>query len=257
MHHPARPTVVLVHDGCSDATTWFGVIAELHRRGLTVLAAANPLRGLAHDAAYLASVLAGIDGPVVLVGHSYGGAVITEAGTAPNVVALVYVAAYLPDVGESYDALADGFTPSPLLSRLRRTAFTTTDDTDRATELTVPAECFRPLVAADLDPEVAQVLAALQRPVAERVLTDTPTAAAWRTKPCWALVTGADQALPPPIQHFTATRAGATVLELPDASHAVAVSRPTQVAELIHDATRSDSAGRVRPPYEGATPRGR
>ncbi|MFJ9776558.1 alpha/beta fold hydrolase [Kitasatospora sp. NPDC101157] len=231
-----RPTVVLVHDGCSDATSWFGVIAELHRRGLTVLALANPLRGLAHDAAYLASVLASMDGPVVLVGHSYGGAVITEAGAAPNVISLVYVAAYLPDVGESHDALASRFTPSPLIARLRRTEFATDATDDRATELTVPAECFRPFVAADLDQEVAEVLAALQRPVVERVFTDAPTMAAWRTKPSWALVTGADRALPPPIQRFTARRAGATTLELPDASHAVAVSRPTTVAELIHDA---------------------
>ncbi|WP_224282281.1 alpha/beta fold hydrolase [Streptomyces sp. LS1784] len=238
-----RPTVVLVHDGCSDATTWFGVIAELHRRGLTVLAVANPLRGLAHDAAYLASVVADIGGPVVLVGHSYGGAVITEAGAAPNVVALVYVAAYLPDVGESHNALASRFDPSPLIPRLRRTEFTT-DGTERATELSVPRECFRPFVAADLDAEVAQVLAVLQRPVAERVLTDAPTVAAWRATPSWALVTGADQALPPSIQRFTARRAGATVLELPDASHAVAVSRPTAVAELIHDAARSPSVRR-------------
>ncbi|MEU1290131.1 alpha/beta hydrolase [Kitasatospora sp. NPDC005856] len=243
-----RPTVVLVHDGCSDASTWFGVVAELHGRGLTVLAVANPLRGLAHDAAYLASVVAGIDGPVVLVGHSYGGAVITEAGSAPNVVALVYVAAYLPDVGESYQALADRFTPAPLISRLRRTEFTT-GGAQRETELSVPAECFRPLVAADLDPEVAQVLAALQRPAAERVLTDEPTVAAWRGTPSWALVTGADQALAPSIQRFTAQRAGATVLELPEASHSVAVSRPTAVAELVQDAARSVS---VRP---GAAPR--
>ncbi|MER7707840.1 alpha/beta hydrolase [Kitasatospora sp. NPDC097605] len=233
----ARPTVVLVHDGCSDATSWVGVVAELHRRGLTVLAAANPLRGLAHDAAYLTSVLAGIDGPVVLVGHSYGGAVITEAGAAPNVVALVYVAAYLPEVGESYDALAQRFTPSPLLSRLRRTAYATAP-VGQATELSVPGDCFGPLVAADLDPEVARVLAALQRPVDERVFTDAPTVAAWRGKPSWALVTGADRALPPPVQRFTAERAGATVLELPEASHAVAVSRPTTVAEFIHDAAR-------------------
>ncbi|MFJ6379306.1 alpha/beta fold hydrolase [Kitasatospora sp. NPDC092039] len=248
--HPTRPTVVLVHDGCSDATTWFGVIAELHRRGLTVLAVANPLRGLAHDAAYLASVVAGIDGPVVLAGHSYGGMVITEAGGAPNVVALVYVAAYLPDVGESYDVLASRFDPSPLIPRLRRSEFTV-GGTDRATELTVPADCFRPLVAADLDAEVARVLAALQRPAAERVLTDVPTVAAWRTTPSWALVTGADQALPPSIQRFTAERAGAVVLELPDASHAVAVSRPSTVAEFIHDAARSASARPGRNAGEG------
>ncbi|MGW3232770.1 alpha/beta fold hydrolase [Kitasatospora sp. NPDC001095] len=235
-----RPTVVLVHDGCSDATTWFGVVAELHRRGLTVLAVANPLRGLAHDAAYLADVVAGIDGPVVLVGHSYGGAVITEAGAAPKVLALVYVAAYLPDVGESHETLAGRFAPAPLIPRLRRTE-STTGGTGRPAELTVPAECFRPLVAADLDAEVAQVLAAIQRPVAERALTDAPTVAAWREKPSWALVTGADQALAPDVQRFTAKRAGATVLELPDASHAVAVSRPSTVAEFIHEAAGSAS----------------
>ncbi|MFF8773646.1 alpha/beta fold hydrolase [Kitasatospora sp. NPDC015120] len=229
-----RPTVVLVHDGCSDTTTWLGVVAELQRRGLTVLAVANPLRGLAHDAAYLSSVLAGIDGPVVLVGHAYGGAVITEAGTAPNVVALVYVAAYLPEAGESYQALAGRFAPSPLASRMRRTTYAA-DGADAA-ELSVPGDCFGSLVAADLDPELAGALAALQRPVAARVLTDVPTEAAWRAKPAWALVTGADRALPPPVQRFTAERAGATVLELPDASHAVAVSRPSAVAEFIHAA---------------------
>ncbi|MET8542973.1 alpha/beta hydrolase [Kitasatospora sp. NPDC004799] len=249
--HSTRPTVVLVHDGCSDATTWFGVVAELHRRGLTVLAVANPLRGLAHDAAYLASVVAGIAGPVVLVGHSYGGAVITEAGAVPNVRALVYVAAYLPDVGESHEVLARRFTPGPLLPLLRRTEFATdaADGADRATELSVPQECFQPFVAADLDAEVAQVLAALQRPAAERVLTDVPTVAAWRSTPSWALVAGADQALPPAIQRFTAERAGATVLELPDASHSVAVSRPSTVADLIHDAVRAVS---VRPASGGS-----
>ncbi|MGW1176391.1 alpha/beta fold hydrolase [Kitasatospora sp. NPDC002543] len=255
MHSP-RPTVVLVHDGCSDATTWFGVTAELHRRGLTVLAVANPLRGLAHDAAYLADVLGGIGGPVVLVGHSYGGAVITEAGVGPDVLALVYVAAYLPEVGESHDVLAGRFAPSPLIPRLRRTEFTT-GGTDRATELTVPAECFRPLVAADLDEEVAQVLASLQRPAAERVLTDAPTVAAWRTRPSWALVAGADQALSPAGQRFTAERAGATVLDLPDASHAVAVSRPTVVAELVHEAVRAVSARPRRPSAGRAAAAGR
>ncbi|MEU8539482.1 alpha/beta hydrolase [Streptomyces sp. NPDC048717] len=247
------PTIVIVHDGCSDATTWFGVIAELHRRGLTVLAAANPLRGLAHDAAYVSSVVAGIDGPVVLVGHAYGGAVITQAGTAPGVVALVYVSAYLPVEGESYRALASRFAPAPILACLRRTPLGR-NETGPASgpasgsagdstglleaELTVPADAFRELVAADLDPEVARALAAVQRPVAERVFSDAPTEAAWRHKPAWALVTGADQVLPPQLQRFTADRGDATVLELPEACHAVAVSQPTAVAEFIHDAAR-------------------
>ncbi|MGW4380994.1 alpha/beta fold hydrolase [Kitasatospora sp. NPDC004531] len=225
-----RPTVVLVHDGCSDATTWAGVVAELHRRGLSVLAAANPLRGLAHDAAYLTALLAAIDGPVVLVGHAYGGAVITEAGGADNVAALVYVAAYLPDVGESYDGLVARLAPGEGRARQLRTAVGTGE------EFMVPAECFRPLVAADLDAELAQVLAVLQRPVAERVFSDVPTAAAWHDKPSWALVTGADRALPPEVQRFTARRAGARVTELAEASHAVIVSRPSAVADLIHDA---------------------
>ncbi|MEU7020464.1 alpha/beta hydrolase [Streptomyces sp. NPDC046203] len=247
------PTIVIVHDGCSDATTWFGVIAELHRRGLTVLAAANPLRGLAHDAAYVSSVVAGIDGPVVLVGHAYGGAVITQAGAAPGVVALVYVSAYLPAEGESYQALASRFAPAPILACLRRTplgrsetALASGPAADAAVdstalpeaELTVPADAFRELVAADLDPEVARALAAVQRPMATRVFSDVPTVAAWRHKPAWALVTGADQALPPQLQRFTADRADATVLDLPEACHAVAVSQPTAVAEFIHDAAR-------------------
>ncbi|MBF9066459.1 alpha/beta fold hydrolase [Streptacidiphilus fuscans] len=238
----SRPTVVLVHGEFSDATCWFGVIAELHRRDVAVVAAANPLRGLAHDAEYLVSLLSGIDGPVVLVGHSYGGALITDVGSAANVLGLVYVAAYLPDVGESFEKIGKLFAPSPIRAHLRRSSVAA-PDTDRVTELTIRRDAFPALFAGDLDPELAGVLATVQRPITERTLTEAVSTAAWRTKPSWALVTGADQTLLPEIQRFTAQRAGAVTVEAPGASHAVTVSRPSMVAELILEVTRTPSSG--------------
>ncbi len=237
-----RPTVVLIHGEFSDATAWFGVIVELQRRDVTVVAAANPLRGLAHDAQYLTCLLGGIDGPVVLVGHSYGGALITEVGSTPNVVGLVYVASYFPDAGESYQEIGNRFAAAPLLAHLQRSP-AAGPGTDRATELTIRREAFPALFAGDLDLELAKVLAAVQRPIVERTFTDPVSTAAWRTKPSWALVTGADQALLPEVQRFTAQRAGAVMVEAPGASHAVTVSRPTMVAELILEVARRPRSG--------------
>ncbi|GGV94301.1 alpha/beta hydrolase [Streptomyces gelaticus] len=234
------PTVVLVHGAFADAAAWIGVISELRSCGIPVIAPPNPLRGLASDAAYVASVVSQIDGPVILVGHSYGGALITVAGAAENVVGLVYVAAYVPHEGESLGELQGRFPDSPLASNLKEWTYPLLDG-DSAIEVTIDEAAFPSVFAADVAEDVTRVLAAAQRPLAAAAFTETASAAAWRTKPSWALVAGADRAINPCVQRFGAERAGAVVVELPDASHAVALSEPKRVADLIRDAVRATS----------------
>ncbi|MFG2356307.1 alpha/beta fold hydrolase [Streptomyces sp. NPDC048521] len=234
----STPTVVLVHGAFADAAGWSGVIEELQRDGIPVVAPPNPLRGLTSDAAYVASVAAQIDGPVILVGHSYGGALITVAGTTENVVGLVYVAAYALEEGESLGELQGRFPLSPLVSNLKQWTYPVAGGQD-AVEVTIAADAFPSVFAADVAPEVTKVLAVTQRPLAAAAFEETASAAAWRTKPSWALVAGADQAINPEVERFGAKRAGATVVELEGASHAVAVSRPKEVADLIRDAVRA------------------
>ncbi|MFE4756289.1 alpha/beta fold hydrolase [Streptomyces mirabilis] len=232
------PTALLVHGAFADAASWSGVIAELQNHGIPVVAPPNPLRSLASDAAYIASVAAQIDGPVVLVGHSYGGAVITVAGTAQNVVGLVFVAAYVLEEGESLGELQGRFPDSPLGSSLKQARYPV-EGGDPAVEVTIVPEAFPAVFAADVPADVTKVLAVAQRPLAAGAFTETATAAAWKTKPSWALVAAADQAINPEVERFGAKRAGATILEVEGASHAVAVSRPKLVADLIRDAVRA------------------
>lgn len=232
------PTALLVHGAFADAASWSGVIAELQNHGIPVVAPPNPLRSLASDAAYIASVAAQIDGPVVLVGHSYGGAVITVAGAAENVVGLVFVAAYVLEEGESLGELQGRFPDSPLGSSLKQATYPV-EGGDPAVEVTIVPEAFPSVFAADVPADVTKVLAVAQRPLAAGAFTETATAAAWKTKPSWALVAAADQAINPEVERFGAKRAGATILEVEGASHAVAVSRPKLVADLIRDAVRA------------------
>ncbi|MFJ9903745.1 alpha/beta fold hydrolase [Streptomyces sp. NPDC101152] len=234
------PTALLVHGAFADAGSWAGVVAELQNEGIPVIAPPNPLRGLAADAAYIASVAAQIDGPVVLVGHSYGGAVISVAGTADNVVGLVYVAAYVPEQGESLGELQGRFPLSPLVSNLKEWTYPV-EGGEPAVEVTIQAEAFPGVFAADVPASVTKILAASQRPLATSVFTEPASAAAWQTKPSWALVAGADEAINPEVERFGAQRAGATTVELEGASHAVAVSQPKEVAALIRDAVRATS----------------
>jgi pimeloyl-ACP methyl ester carboxylesterase len=236
----STPTVVLVHGAFADAASWSGVIAELQSRGIPVVAPPNPLRGLASDAAYIASVAAQIDGPVVLVGHSYGGALITVAGTTENVVGLVYIAAYVLEEGESLGELQGRFPDSPLVSNLKQATYPV-EGADPAVEVSITPEAFPDVFAADVPATVTKVLAVAQRPLAAGAFTETATAAAWKTKPSWALVAGADHAINPEVERFGAKRAGATVVEIEGASHAVAVSQPKEVADLIRDAVRATS----------------
>ncbi|MEW2485560.1 alpha/beta hydrolase [Streptomyces sp. NPDC048411] len=234
------PTAVLVHGAFADAASWTGVIAELQNHGVPVVAPPNPLRGLVSDAAYIASVAAQIDGPVVLVGHSYGGALISVAGAAENVVGLVYIAAYVTEEGESLGELQGRFPLSPLVSNLKETTYPV-EGAEPGVEVTIKAEAFGDIFAADVPAPVTKVLAVTQRPLSASAFTETASAAAWKTKPSWALVAGADRAINPEVQRFGAKRAGATIVEIEGASHAVAVSRPEEVAELIRDAVHATS----------------
>lgn len=234
------PTVLLVHGAFADATSWSGVIEELQKHGVPVIAPPNPLRGLASDAAYVASVAAQIDGPVVLVGHSYGGALITVAGVTENVVGLVYVAAYVLEEGESLGELQGRFPLSPLVSNLKEWTYPIPDG-EPGVEVTIAEDAFPSVFAADVPADVTKVLAAAQRPLAASAFGETAPVAAWQTRPSWALVAGADEAINPEVERFGAKRAGATIVELEGASHAVAVSRPKEVADLIRDAVRATS----------------
>ncbi|SPE99568.1 alpha/beta fold hydrolase [Streptomyces sp. MA5143a] len=234
------PTALLVHGAFADASSWAGVVEELQSHDIPVVAVPNPLRGLASDAAYIASAAAQIDGPVVLVGHSYGGALITVAGATENVVGLVYVAAYIPEEGESLGELQGRFPLAPLVANLVERTYPV-EGGEPAVEVTIAPDAFPGIFAADVPAEATRILAVSQRPLATAAFTETPPVAAWKTRPSWAVVAAADEAINPEVQRFAAKRAGATITELDGASHAVAVSRPKDVAAVIRDAVRLTS----------------
>ncbi|MFG2133882.1 alpha/beta fold hydrolase [Streptomyces sp. NPDC048751] len=235
---PTTPTALLVHGAFADAGSWAGVVTELRDAGVPVVAPPNPLRGVASDAAYIASVTAQIDGPVVLVGHSYGGALISVAGTAENVVGLVYVAAYVPEEGESLGELQGRFPLTKLVDNLREWTYPV-GGAEPAVEVTIAPDAFPGIFAADVPAAVTEVLAVSQRPLAAAAFTEPASVAAWKSKPSWVIVAGADQAINPEVQRFGAKRAGSTVVEIEGASHAVAVSRPAEVATVVLDAVRA------------------
>jgi len=231
-----RPTVVLVHGAFADSSSWDGVISRLERRGYPVIGVANPLRGLADDSAYVSSVLDTIPGPVILVGHSYGGAVITDAAVDhPNVKALVYVAAFAPDEGESGLAILGKYPGSMLPPALTVRPFPGGQDA-----YVSPAD-FRQVFAADVPASKARLMAAGQRPVALAAFAEPSTTPAWKTIPSWFLVAGADRAIPPAAEQAMARRAGSHTAVIRGASHAVLVSHPDATAHLIEAAARATS----------------
>jgi pimeloyl-ACP methyl ester carboxylesterase len=245
-------TVVLVHGAFADAASWTGVIELLQQRGHTVVAPANPLRGLTADSGYLGSLLAQIAGPVVLVGHSYGGAVISSAATAAgDVRGLVYVAAFAPDEGERLGEVENGSRDSVLDSALVPRRYPTGPAGQTATEFAIDPAEFHQVFAADLSPEQAAVLAATQRPVAEAAFTDPAGPPAWRTLPSWAVVATGDRAAGTDVVRSMAQRAGAEIVEL-DGSHVIMVSRPEAVADVIGTALAAVTAGAELPtPRQG------
>jgi pimeloyl-ACP methyl ester carboxylesterase len=235
------PTVLLVHGAFADGSIWAGVIPKLQGAGIGVIALANPLRTLASDAAYVASIAAAIDGPIVLAGHSYGGAVITVAGAAAgNIAGLVYVTAYAPEVGESALDISDRFPGSQLLPALRPGTFSDACG-DPCVELHIDHEMFPTLFAADLPRRAAAAAAVAQRPIAATAFAEKATAAAWRTTPSWYVIATDDVIIPLEAQQFMAARAEAPTTEI-RASHAITLTQPTAVAELIAAA----AAGAVR-----------
>ncbi|MFM9492738.1 alpha/beta fold hydrolase [Streptomyces galilaeus] len=233
-----KPTVVLVHGAFADSTSWNDVIDKLRHDGYPVVAVANPLRSLSGDSAYLKDVLAGIDGPVVLAGHSYGGSVISNAATGnKNVKALVYLAAFLPEKGESAVDLSGRFPGSTLGDALRPAPVTNADGS-RGTDLYIQNDKFRRQFAADVPRNTTDLMTVTQRPVTEAALAEGAAEPAWKTIPSWVLVATQDRNIPAAAQEFMARRAGARTTEV-RASHAVSVSQPGKVTGVIEDAARS------------------
>ncbi|MFF9348934.1 alpha/beta fold hydrolase [Streptomyces sp. NPDC014734] len=230
-----RPTVVLVHGAFADASGWKAVAERLRGDGYEVMTPDNPLRGLAADSAHLAAVLKGVKGPIVLAGHSYGGAVISNAAAAnPRVKALAFVSAFMPDKGESLSDLGTRFTGAELNAALKPMPVKNADGTE-GTDLYIRPERFREVFAADLPAGADAPTAAAQRPLGGAAFMDRATAAAWRTIPSWALVATRDKAIAPDLERFEAKRAKSHTVEI-DSSHAVPAAHPDAVADLVRQA---------------------
>ncbi len=230
---PDTPTVVLVHGAFADASSWNGVITQLQAKGVPVRAPANPLRGIAADSAYVASVLEQIEGPAVVVGHSYAGAVITNAAAqAKNVVGLVFVAAFAPEEGERLGEAAAASKDAVLASVQVPHRYPSGNGGERLVEFTVDPSGFHEAFAADLPAELTAVMAATQRPVSELAFSEPSGPPAWKDIPSWAVVATADKAAGTDVTRSMAERAGATITEL-HGSHVIMVSQPQAVAEVI------------------------
>ncbi|WP_238017256.1 alpha/beta hydrolase [Dactylosporangium sp. AC04546] len=230
---PAKPTIVLVHGAFADASGWNDVVRILQCDGYTVFAPANPLRSVAGDSAYLASFLATISGPIVLAAHSYGGMVITNAATGnPNVRALVYVAAFAPDAGETLQGLQLRYPGS----KLGEDALDFRPHGDSADGYVKPA-FFRDVFAGDLPRATTDVMAATQRPGDVHTLLEPSGVPAWKTIPSWYLVARNDNLIPAAAQRFMAQRARARTTEV-GASHVAMISQPRATADVVRHAAR-------------------
>jgi pimeloyl-ACP methyl ester carboxylesterase len=232
-------TVVLVHGAFADASSWAGVIPLLQAAGIAVLAPPNPLRGIAHDAAYIASVVSQIPGPVLLVAHSYGGAVITNAGSqADNVRGLVYVCAFIPDEGETLQALAAQATDSQVLPALRPMPYPTAAPAAPDNEFTIDPAAFHDVFCADLPAAQAAIMAVSQRPLAGVGFGEPTRQPAWKTRPTWAIISPHDIVIGPSGERAMAERSGAAITVI-DGSHVVMLSQPRAVADVIRSAVAS------------------
>ena len=236
-----KPTIVLVHGGYADSSCWNDVLAGLQDAGYPTICGSNPLRGIPTDAPYIGSLLDSISGPVVLVAHSMGGTVVTNAAAGkPNVKALVYIAAFVPDVGETQGELITKFPGSEVGPVSVPVLYTKADGTT-GTDLYLGKD-GQAAFAADISTSAFRLLQATQRPFDADSFIFPTTAAAWKTIPSWALVTGRDKAIPPATQRFMYARANARkVVELPTSSHVAMLSHPNAVASLIQDAAKAIS----------------
>jgi len=238
-----KPTVVLVHGAWADASSWSQVTERLQKDGYRVIAPAIPLRSVEGDAAYLQSILAQVAGPFVLVGHSYGGVVTTNAAAGdPDVEALVYVNGFVPDMGEDILHLAGEGTLVP--SSIEVKGFPPFGPLD--VDIYIKPESFRETLAGDLTKKQAAVLAATQRPISLAAAAGATSATAWKTIPSWYLLGTEDRTITPAAQRFMGERAGAAIEEV-KASHLSLISRPGKVAELIGQAAASTSQKERRP----------
>jgi pimeloyl-ACP methyl ester carboxylesterase len=234
-----KPTIVLVHGGWDNSTGWNAVVAKLQKSGFDVIAPANPLRSLGSDAAYVSSVLDTIEGPIVLVGHSYGGAVITNAALGhENVKALVYIAAFAPDVGESLFQLVTMNPGSQIGPATLITRPYPLPGGGEGTDLYLTREGVRTAFAQDLPRKTTDLMFATQRPFSQEAFVEPSGTPAWKSIPSWYLVASDDHAIPPMTQRFMATRAGAQTSEV-YSSHVPQISQPDAVTQIILQAAAS------------------
>jgi pimeloyl-ACP methyl ester carboxylesterase len=235
----ADPTIVLVHGAFADSSSWSRLYAELAGDGLTIKAPPNPLRGVTvADGEYTKCVIDQIQGPVLLVGHSYGGSVITAAGVADNVVGLVYVAGFAPDEGEDLGALQSKF-PAPAAAPYIKPS----PLPDGGTEFSLDPSGFHEVFCADLPDAEAAFMAISQRPLSGAAFSEKAPAAAWRRRPSWGILPTADGAIHPDVHRFSYDRMGATVTVVEGSSHVVMLSHPAVVADVVREAVRSCAPG--------------
>ncbi|MGE0006273.1 MAG: alpha/beta fold hydrolase [Parvibaculaceae bacterium] len=234
-----KPTIVLVHGAFADASSWNGVIGILEVDGYPIVAAANSLRGVGADAQYISDILSGIKSPVVLVGHSYGGSVISEAANGhANVKALVYVGAFAPEAGETAAGLSGRFPGGTLAAALAPPVMLSGGGTD----LYIRQDKFHAQFAADVPAAAARLMAATQRPITEEALNEPETGPAWKTIPAWFVYGDKDRNIPPEASAFMAARAHSReTVVIRGASHVVMVSNPEPVARLIEKAAAEAS----------------
>lgn len=231
-----KPTIVIVHGAFADASSWNAVIDRLQQQAYDVVAPPNPLRGVHSDSAYISSFVNQIDSPVLLVAHSYAGAVTSNAAvTAPNVVGLVYVAALIPQEGER---LADVHSKDSIINPvLIERQYPTGSDGETAPEYTLDPAHFRMGFAADVPEERTRLMAAEQRPISANAFADTSGPVAWKTLPSWAIVATEDLGAGADIVRSMAERAGAKITEL-RGSHAIMISQPQAVTDVIVEAAK-------------------
>jgi pimeloyl-ACP methyl ester carboxylesterase len=229
----ARPNIVLVHGAWADGSSWSAVIDRLQADGYKVTAPQFPESSLAADVARLREVLARQDGPTIVAGHSYGGQIVTALGTdAPNVIGLVYIAAFGLDEGESIGELLKQGPPTPALAHL---------DVDEQGFAWLPEDDFVNHFAADVDPAKARVMHAVQQPLHWSALDEVMGVPAWKSQPTWFLVADGDQAIPPDAERQFAARMGATTVEIAT-NHVAMVSHPDDVVQLIETAAEAVQA---------------
>ncbi len=241
------PTIVLIHGAFADGASWAPVTRRLLDKGHTVLVPPVPNRSLIGDSAYIRSFVEQIEGPVLLAGHSYGGAVITVAGVAENVVGLVYVAGYALEEGESLGELQGRFPDSDLAANMVYSPFPI-EGAEPGTDVSVNIKTFHEIFAAGITQEEAEVLAVSQRPLAAAAFGEAAPVAAWKTKPGWGIVSRDDHTINPDVERFGYERAGLRKVVEIDAPHLAMIAKPAEVVAVIEEALSEVTSPQEAPP---------